>query len=200
MLPCKTKHRNKQWWVLTDDRRSDTQPHNLCVPSTDTILLYRHYNHPHRPRHARHWHQRHRCRNPLFFAWLPNARPPRTTTAIHVPAPLLNTPALSGWGLYLRRHPRKRCCASVHTPRQFWRAHSTPAVDFVMLSPLFATRSPRARTPFPYFTALHLAHRSTKPLIALGGINPTTYRRLRHHPFAGMAAVDAFDKKNHTEA
>ena len=117
------------------------------------------------------------------------------------PPPLLNTPALSGWGLYLRRHPRKRCCASVHTPRQFWRAHGTPAVDFVMLSPLFATRSPRARMPFPYFTALHLAHRSTKPLIALGGNQPHNIPPVYDTtPSPAWQQFDAFDKKNHTEA
>ncbi|MBC6443826.1 MAG: thiamine phosphate synthase [Alphaproteobacteria bacterium GM202ARS2] len=207
MRPSPIKHHKKQWWLLTDDTRTPDPIHDIHVPAGVTsmpsmppILLYRHYNHPHRLRHARTWQRAHRCRYPLSFAWLPSTRAPLTTSALHIPAPLLATPALSKWGLYLRYRPRLSCSTSAHTPRQFWRAHKTAAIDSIILAPLFPTQSPASRPLFPYFLALRLAHTSTKPIIALGGINATTSRRLRHHPFAGMGAVDAFRKKNHTEA
>ncbi len=79
---------------------------------------------------------------------------------------------------------------TVHSLRELrgaWRA------DAVLLSPVFPTRShPGARVLGPLRFRL-IAARSTVPVIALGGMNPNTAKRLKH---ARWAAIDGLSAAN----
>jgi thiamine-phosphate pyrophosphorylase len=76
--------------------------------------------------------------------------------------------------------------ATAHTLKEIGRANRTGA-DLVLLSPVFPTRShPGARALGPVRFLL-LARRSLAPVIALGGMDRHTARRL---PGFGWAAID----------
>jgi thiamine-phosphate pyrophosphorylase len=78
-------------------------------------------------------------------------------------------------------------------------AHSAEAVtraaalgvDACLLAPVFPTRSASGRQPLGLFRASQIARGAAIPVIALGGINADTARRLTGRGFAGLAAVDA---------
>jgi thiamine-phosphate pyrophosphorylase len=66
-----------------------------------------------------------------------------------------------------------------------------PHLDFVLLSPVFPTRSHPGRASFGAVRANALAKASPVPAYALGGIDAQNARLL--HGFAGIAAIGALD-------
>ena len=65
-------------------------------------------------------------------------------------------------------------------------------VPLLFLSPLFETRSHPTWRPLPRARAAVLARLSPVPVIALGGMNATRFRRIERLGFAGWAAIDAW--------
>jgi thiamine-phosphate pyrophosphorylase len=65
-------------------------------------------------------------------------------------------------------------------------------LDACVLSPVLPTSSASAHPPLGIFCASRLARASAIPVIALGGVNTETARKLIGRGFAGIAAVDAF--------
>ncbi len=63
--------------------------------------------------------------------------------------------------------------------------------DACILAPVFPTRSSSGRRPIGLFRASQMARETTIPVIALGGVNAHTARRLAGRGFAGFAAVEA---------
>jgi thiamine-phosphate pyrophosphorylase len=89
------------------------------------------------------------------------------------------------WGADLAYGPRGHL-APVHSLREIGKACRANAL---LLSPVFPTRShPGARTLGSLRFRL-LAARADRPVIALGGMNPQTARRLKWQHWAG---IDAF--------
>jgi thiamine-phosphate pyrophosphorylase len=94
-----------------------------------------------------------------------------------------------------RLMPRQRSDFPIETAA----AHSARAVsnaaaarlDACILSPVFETESSSANPPIGLFRASHIARASAIPVIALGGIDVDTARRLAGRGFAGIAAVGA---------
>ncbi|HWD26845.1 MAG TPA: thiamine phosphate synthase [Rhizomicrobium sp.] len=68
---------------------------------------------------------------------------------------------------------------------------ANPHLDFVLLSPVFPTRSHRGRPSLGAVRANTLAKASRVPAYALGGIDARNARLL--HGFAGIAAIGALD-------
>lgn len=64
-------------------------------------------------------------------------------------------------------------------------------LDACVLSPVFPSSSASAHKPLGLFHASQLARTSSVPVIALGGVNTRTVRRLAGRRFAGVAAVEA---------
>jgi thiamine-phosphate pyrophosphorylase len=64
-------------------------------------------------------------------------------------------------------------------------------LDACVLSPVFPSSSASAHKPLGLFHASQLARESSIPVIALGGVNARTVRRLAGRGFAGVAAVEA---------
>ncbi len=83
-----------------------------------------------------------------------------------------------------------RTLANVHGLREIGRANRFGA-DAVVLSPVFATRSHPGAKPLGAVRALLLARRIRAPVIALGGMTRTRFRRLgRAGAFVSWAAID----------
>jgi thiamine-phosphate pyrophosphorylase len=64
--------------------------------------------------------------------------------------------------------------------------------DACILSPVFPTRSGAARAPLGLFAASQIACSAGLPVIALGGVNAETMRKLPGRGFAGLGAVESF--------
>lgn len=80
--------------------------------------------------------------------------------------------------------------ASAHCAAALARA-TAMGVDACVLGPVFASRSPSAGAPLGAFRASQIARGARLPVIALGGVNAATARRLIGRGFAGVAAVEA---------
>jgi thiamine-phosphate pyrophosphorylase len=102
--------------------------------------------------------------------------------------------------------------AGVHWPEQRIPAHREPSLplataaahgadgvaraaaygaDACVLAPVFPSKSQSGRRPLGLFRASQIARSAPLPVVALGGVNARTARRLPGRGFAGLAAVDA---------
>jgi thiamine-phosphate pyrophosphorylase len=81
--------------------------------------------------------------------------------------------------------------AAAHSVRALARA-AAAGFDAALLGPVLPSRSPTAARPLGPRLAGHMARSATLPVIALGGLDAQTGRRLIGRGFAGLAAVEAF--------
>jgi thiamine-phosphate pyrophosphorylase len=79
--------------------------------------------------------------------------------------------------------------ASAHSRRALLRGTAAGA-DAILLGPVFPSRSPSALRPLGPIRAGALARLSQAPVIALGGVNAHTGKRLLGRGFAGLAAIE----------
>jgi thiamine-phosphate pyrophosphorylase len=79
--------------------------------------------------------------------------------------------------------------ASAHSVREIARAEGL--ADAVFLSPVFASASSSATRPLGPLRAGRIAQDAPMPVLALGGVNTRTVRRLQGLGFSGAGAVDA---------
>lgn len=79
--------------------------------------------------------------------------------------------------------------AAAHSARALARAAQAGA-DAALLSPVFTSNSPSADRPLGARKAAALARRAGLPVIALGGVNAESARRLSGRGFAGLAAIE----------
>jgi thiamine-phosphate pyrophosphorylase len=87
------------------------------------------------------------------------------------------------------RHPRWLVTCAAHSLNACARA-SLARADAVLLAPVFATQSHPGRACLGPFRARAIAHASTIPVYALGGITAQNAGRLAGGGFIGLAAVD----------
>lgn len=80
--------------------------------------------------------------------------------------------------------------AAAHSPAALARATAL-GVDACVLGPVFPTSSASSRRALGVFRASQIARTAGAPVIALGGVNAETARRLLGRGFAGLAAVEA---------
>lgn len=78
---------------------------------------------------------------------------------------------------------------SVHDPHALRRARNL--ADAVLISTVFASRSPSAGRPMGPFRLAAWARRSAAPVYGLGGVNGATVLRLRGLGVSGVAGVGA---------
>jgi thiamine-phosphate pyrophosphorylase len=82
------------------------------------------------------------------------------------------------------RHPRWLITAATHSLRA-----PSPAVDALLLSPVFVTQSHRGRAALGVQRANSIAEKSKLPVYALGGVTARNAPLL--HGFIGIAAIGA---------
>lgn len=103
---------------------------------------------------------------------------------VHLPERMANE------GASLRRtRPGWLITAAAHGPRALRRA---TGLDAVVLSPVFASRSPSAGKPLGLTRARLMARTAMAPVIALGGVGRRAVRAITHTGFAGVAGIDLF--------
>lgn len=100
------------------------------------------------------------------------------------------------WGQTPAQRPRRRwlVTAAAHDPAEAVAARRAGA-DAVMLSPLFATKSHPDGAPLGVLRFRLLARWAGLPVIALGGLDGGTARRVRGVPLAAMAAIGGLARR-----
>ena len=86
------------------------------------------------------------------------------------------------------RHQFAVQSASAHSLDEVRRAKGR--VDFLFVSPVFASASPSANHPIGVHRLARLAQRAACPVYALGGINARSINRLKGLDLSGIAAVE----------
>ena len=89
------------------------------------------------------------------------------------------------------RHPGWFLTGAAHSAEALAEANRA-GLDAVMISPVFASRSPSAGEPLGVVRLSELARGSAAPVIALGGVNAQTAGELLGSGAAGLAGVEAF--------
>lgn len=89
-----------------------------------------------------------------------------------------------------RTHARQLMSRSVHSRREFVTAMRDGA-DLAFVSPVFATRSHPNGAPLGVVRTGLLIRGAKTPVIALGGLNPRGFARLRGLGIYGWAGIDA---------
>ena len=118
--------------------------------------------------------------------------------------------ALGAAGVHLPERLAKRRGAVLALRRRFVvtaAAHSLPAalrarragVDAIVVSPVFASRSPSAGRAMGARAFARLIREAGAPAYALGGVNPTTVRRLNGAGAIGFAAIDGLTSAPQSE-
>lgn len=165
-------------WLMTDERGGDPVALARQLPPGAGIV-FRHHTTPRQDRHA------------LFERVRHVARVRRLTLL------LAGTPSQAGaWGAHgahhrsLLRSNGLRSMA-VHGRRDLTLAERTDA-DLIFVSPVFATRSHPGAAPLGISRTGLLVGRFRHRAIALGGLGPSEFKRLRGLRLHGWAAIDAF--------
>ena len=146
------------------------------------VVVFRHYNTPHRASVAHQW--RKIFRNRLFFV--------AKNSALAL--------AVKADGLHYPQHQLKNG-RPVMRPKPHWwvsaAAHDEPSVlkairagaDFIFLSPVFQTYKGK---PLGVVRFAKLACRSKGCMVALGGVKKNHWRRLAHAGAVGLAGIRLF--------
>ena len=155
-------------WLVSDARNDAALASALAKLPRGSGFIFRHFHLPPAQRRAR------------FAALLRIAR-----SRDHLVALGASRAQARRWGADLSFGPGGDL-APVHSLRELARAHSALAL---LLSPAFATRSHPGAAPLGPLRFRLLAARTRQPVIALGGMNRRTAKRLNWPRWAG---IDAF--------
>ncbi|MFT3810324.1 MAG: thiamine phosphate synthase [Micropepsaceae bacterium] len=171
-------------WLMTDDARGDAEAAMARLPQGAGII-FRHYAAPDREAIGARLHSLARTLGHLFLvAGDPRLAARLDADGFHAPEALAHRIVLAR-----RLLPRGIVTMAVHDARGLTAAKRY-APDSILVSPVFATAShAQARTLGPVRFAA-LAHASSIPVIALGGMNAARFGRLngsRAHGFAGIS-------------
>lgn len=168
-LPC-------VFWLWDDDRPQDISAVISALPRRSGLIL-----------------RSRGCLKPLKDTVQKN-RPWRKQHSVFV----TGTPDYRVHGLHLREKdrpalPLRRLCqrflitVSCHSLSSLIRQNKRP-VHGVLVSPVFATASHPGARPLGVYTLRKLMQVAQKPLIIMGGMNPSTRRLLGHPPrWAGVS-------------
>lgn len=170
----------------TDAARAPDPAKVIAKLPHGSIVICRDYEHPDREAYARELraitHE-----NGQFLLVAGDVALARRVGAdgVHLPEYMLRSRhVLSGFRLVT---------AACHTLQAMRRAERL-GVDFILVSPVFSTRShANARTLGPHRYA-RLTFRTLSAHIALGGVNVRTVRKLRGLGLAGVAAIDGLSE------
>lgn len=161
-------------WMLTDERQGDAMWEAAARLPRGAGVIVRHYSLPFAERAAM---VGRFARLGLFVALAGSERDARRAGA----------QAVYGAG-QRRRLPR---LYPVHNRREIGRAERTGAA-LLFLSPVFATRSHPGGPTLGRSRFGRLAKAARAPVIALGGMTPRRFIRLRASGAQGWAAIDAW--------
>ncbi|MDP1027802.1 thiamine phosphate synthase [Sphingomonas sp. KR1UV-12] len=164
-------HAYPECWLMTDERAGDALWTSLRALPPGAGVVFRHHATPPAERRA------------LFL------RVRRIAAARRLLLLASNPPLPGAAGL----HGRIRGATSwpAHDRRQALAARRAGA-RLLFLSPAFATRSHPGAAPTGPARLARIGRDTGLPMIALGGMTPRRYRRVRALGFTGWAAIDAW--------
>lgn len=148
-------------------------------------MIFRHYDDPDRSVLARHLSKICRSRRIRLLIAGDIALAVRLRAGLHLPE---KQPASVKIRLWQRRGGL--LTGAAHSRTALRRAKAFGA-DAALLSPVFATQSHPGARPLGLLALRNLVRTSGLPVVALGGVNCFTLRRLRAIPLAGVAVVGA---------
>lgn len=164
-------------WIVSDARSDAVLERALAGLPRGSGLVFRHYHLEDGERRAR------------FAALLRIARGRGHIVALAADARTARhwgADAAYGPAAKLARGPALTRLVTIHLPREIGRAQRA---DALLLSPAFPTRSHPGAKALGALRFRLIAARAPVPVIALGGMNPHSARRLR---WPRWAAIDAF--------
>lgn len=167
------------FFVTDPERTPDPCAIAMRLPR-GAAVIYRHFGAADRARTARGLASIARSRGLVLLIAADPGLAQRVGAGVHWPQSRL--PYTRGAGLVT---------AAAHDAASLARATAL-GVDACLLAPVLETNSRSGNAPLGLFRAGQLAQRSAIPVIALGGINADTAKRLAGRGFAGCAGVEAF--------
>lgn len=173
-------------WLLSDSQRLADPRAALRRLPAGSGFIFRHYDQPGRESLARELLRICRKRRIIFLL----AGDPRM--ALRVGADGAHFPEALAHQAHTVRSAQPNAIVTVaaHGARGVHRAHRSGA-DAVLLSPVFATQSHPDAAPLGPVRFARLTCGARLPVIALGGIDPKTARRLKGGGAAGIAGISA---------
>ena len=175
-------------WFITDPNRT---PDPMAIAERlprGAGVIYRHFGRPNAEGQARQLARIVRRRGLVLLIGAEAALAAKVgADGVHLPERMS--------GAVHRLHARRPgwiVTVAAHSPRALRRA---TGADAALLSTVFESRSPSAGRPIGVVRLAALVRTSAAPVIALGGVNASTVRRLQRTEVAGFAAVEAFSKR-----
>lgn len=185
-------------WFITPNAPS-AKDKAVLFKHKKMVIVYRHYRQamPARMKFYDEMRRLARARRHIMLCAIHQGFMPMATKreGIHLPAHVMRAPALYGWGS--ARIKKDIVSASIHNEREFMRA-ARAKCDYVLLSPLFATRShPDQKKLNRMVIARIMRHAKNRwcnapAIIALGGITPRTKIPFFANSWHGVAMQRAF--------
>ena len=171
---------------MTDPERSPNVLETIAGLPRHCMVIFRHYEDPDRRQLARRVAALCRRRGlTLLVAADAGLAQQVGARGLHLPAHLCHRARA------LRRRPNWLLTAAAHSEAEIVRARRQD-VDVILLSPVFRSGShPQADLLGPCRFA-RLVRRAGLPVVALGGVNQRTMRRLRGSGHAGVAGISLF--------
>ncbi|MET0270692.1 MAG: thiamine phosphate synthase, partial [Sphingomonas sp.] len=163
-------------WLMTDERSGEALWDALARLPRGAGIVFRHHATPRAARRA------------LFERVRAIARARRLVLVLAGPPRLARAWRADGaHGRHPHRTPRLLRTAPVHDRREMARARHA---DLLFVSPVFPTRSHPSGRTLGVLGFRKLAAASTRPVVAMGGMNGMRWRVLGSH---GWAAIDAWN-------
>lgn len=173
---------------ITDEVRVPHPEEGIASLPCGSAVIIRDYNHSDRENYARHLvHIAHECGVMALVAGDVALARNVAADGLHMPEYQLwqKTPNLAGMSLVT---------AAVKNRRSMIRAAAI-GVDMGLCSPIFPTASHPNSNVMGVHRLARLIDRAPLPIIALGGMNEMTMKKLKDINIAGIAAIDGLSKK-----
>jgi thiamine-phosphate pyrophosphorylase len=172
-------------WFFTDDRLAGAEASIIARLPPGTGVVLRNYLMPNRSV----WAKKlvHLCRERRLVVLIAG----NDKLAWSLRADGVHWPEKMARAKKYRRHPHWLITGSAHTPAGLHGANCVKA-DAVFLAPVFETRSHPGKSALGCIRAGLLIRRQTVAVIALGGVNRISVKKLRGRKFYGWAAIDGW--------
>jgi thiamine-phosphate pyrophosphorylase len=170
-------------WLMTDDTRGDAEA-AMARLAPGSAVIFRHYNALHREKIGTHLHEIARRHGHLFLV----AGDPRLAARLHADG--FHAPEALAHRIPIARRllPRGLVTLAVHGRKGIATAERY-APDSIIVSPVIATQSHPGARPLGTVRFAALAHATTIPVIALGGMTGKNLGRLTGSAAFGFAAI-----------
>jgi thiamine-phosphate pyrophosphorylase len=171
-------------FFLTDPIRTPDPARVVARLPAGSVVIYRAFGSPAAEAQGRVLRRLARARRLVFLVGADASLAQRLgADGVHLPERLMRlAPRLR------QAHPAWLITTAAHTPRAI-AAATRLRLDAALVSAVFASASPSAGKPLGPLRFANLVRQARLPIIALGGIDASTAKRLARSAAAGLAAI-----------